>query len=50
MINVECYWLRNVHIPSCLIDLDNTLETREGLCLDDLKINQGKIEQVVGAN
>ncbi len=49
MINDKCYWLRNAHIPSCLIDIDNVRETKEGLCLVDLKINQGKIEQVVAA-
>ena len=52
MINDECYWLHNAHIPSCLIDLDrdNVKQTREGLLLTDLKINQGKIEQVRAAN
>lgn len=45
------YWLTNAHIPSCLIDLDNSsTETREGLCLVDLKISQGKIEKVVTAS
>ena len=50
MINEKCYWLRNVHVPSCLSDLNNVRQTREGLCLIDLKINQGKIERVVAAN
>ena len=51
----QSYWLVNAHIPSCLIDLDHlpqttTQTTREGLSLVDLKISQGKIEQVVTAN
>ena len=47
----ESYWLANAHVPSCLIDLDDSIEkTREGLCLVDLKISQGKIEQVLAAN
>lgn len=50
MINAECYWLRNAHIPKCLINLDNILETREGLCLVDLKINRGKIEEVIASD
>lgn len=54
MLNVfaaESYWLKNAHVPSCLINLhDSSQPTREGLCLVDLKISQGKIEQVVAAN
>ena len=47
----ESYWLINAHVPSCLIDLDDSIqETREGLCLVDLKISQGKIEQVIAAD
>lgn len=50
MINAQCYWLRNAHLPSCLLDLDDSLpQTIEGLCLVDLKISQGKIEQVIAA-
>ena len=51
IFNTESYWLINAHIPSCLIDLNDSIEqTREGLCLVDLKISQGKIERVVAAN
>ena len=51
VFDAESYWLNNAHVPSCLIDLDNSVQqTREGLCLVDLKISQGKIEQVVIAS
>lgn len=51
MINDKCYWLRNAHVPHCLLDLDDSLvKTREGLCLVDIKIDRGTIERVVGAN
>ena len=45
----ECYWLCNAHVPRCLIDTENVRQTREGLCLVDLKINRGQIERVVAA-
>lgn len=48
VFQAKSYWLTNAHIPSCLIDLANScLQTREGLCLVDLKISQGKIAKVV---
>ena len=52
VFDAESYWLVNAHIPNCLINLDenNVEQTREGLCLVDLKISQGKIEQVIAAN
>ena len=51
VFDAESYWLNNAHVPNCLIDLDNSVpETREGLCLVDLKISQGKIEQAVIAS
>ncbi|MGB5714739.1 MAG: cytosine deaminase [Waterburya sp.] len=51
VFDTESYWLTNAHIPSCLIDLDNSVQqTREGLCLVDLEISQGKIEQVVAVS
>ena len=51
MIEDKCYWLRNAHVPNCLINIDDAVEqTREGLCLVDLKINQGKIERIFVAN
>ena len=46
----ECYWLSNAHVPSCLMNLDSLNSTREGLCLVDLKISQGKIDRVVPAD
>ena len=50
MINEKYYWLRNAHVPSCLCDLNDIQQTTEGLCLVDLKIVRGKIEQVIAAN
>ena len=51
VFEAESYWLNNAHVPSCLIDLDSSVpQTRESLCLVDLKISQGKIEQVVTAS
>ncbi|MDJ0572373.1 MAG: cytosine deaminase [Pleurocapsa sp. MO_192.B19] len=45
------YWLKNAHVPSCLINLDDyRQQTREGLSLVDLKISNGEIEQVLAAN
>ena len=50
VFTAKSYWLRNAHIPVCLIDFDDSFqETREGLGLVDLKISHGKIEQVVAA-
>ena len=45
VLDTESYWLVNAHVPGCLIDLDGSItQTREGLCLVDLKISQGKIQ------
>ena len=47
----EHYWLTNIHIPTCLIDNYNCHnQTREGLCLVDLEINQGIITQITTAS
>jgi cytosine deaminase len=47
----QSYWLSNAHVPSCLIDVAHSYsQTREGLCLVDLHINQGTIQQVLPAN
>jgi cytosine deaminase len=45
------YWLKNTHIPTCLIK-DTHLEstTRENLALCDLKIEEGKISKVIPAS
>ena len=51
IFDTESYWLTNAHVPHCLLNLPESLPTtREGLCLVDLKLNQGKIEQIVAAN
>ena len=51
IFDAESYWLTNAHIPSCLIGLNNQIEsTREGLSHVDLMISQGKIERVTKAN
>ena len=44
------YWLQNAHIPNCLMNLTDLGTTREGLSLVDLKVSQGKIEQVIPAD
>lgn len=48
MINHSNYWLKNAHIPTCLI-VDNQFiaETRENLCLCDIQIEKGKITQII---
>ena len=45
------YWLKNAHIPTCLIT-DNQIKptTRENLALCDLKIQRGKIAQIITAS
>ncbi len=46
----QAYWLNDACIPQSLLSLNRDLPaTRGGFCLVDLKINQGKIEQVVAA-
>ena len=50
VFQAESYWLKNAHVPNCLMDLDDCRrQTREGLCLVDLKISHGEIEQVIAA-
>ncbi|MEL6494512.1 MAG: cytosine deaminase [Cyanobacteria bacterium J06623_7] len=50
VFEAESYWLMNARVPNCLIELGDSLEsTREGLCLVDIQIAQGKIEQIVAA-
>ena len=49
VFDAPVYWLTNAHVPQCLTDLDSIESTRDGLCLVNLKITQGKIEQVVAA-
>ena len=48
IINESHYWLKNAHIPVCLLDQTQFLaQTREGLCNVDLEINSGIIQQVI---
>ncbi|MBL1208615.1 cytosine deaminase [Geminocystis sp. GBBB08] len=51
MINQNNYWLKNAHIPTCLIT-DNRFipDTKENLCLADLQIQEGKISQIISAS
>ena len=49
VFDAPAYWLTNAHVPICLVNLDSIQSTREGFCLVNLKISQGKIEQVVAA-
>jgi cytosine/creatinine deaminase len=47
------YYLKNAHIPTCLISNFNSLpetKTREGLCLVDLEIKNGTIEGIYQDN
>jgi cytosine deaminase len=51
IFEAESYWLTNAHVPSCLLNLVHPPQpTRENLCLVDLKISQGNIEQVIVAS
>lgn len=50
IFEAQSYWLTNARVPSCLLNLDLAQTTKEGLCLVDLKIKEGNIEQVVTAN
>lgn len=50
VFDTASYWLANAHVPSCLLTLRNfnspLITTREDLSLVNLKITQGKIEEV----
>ncbi|MGL5832679.1 MAG: cytosine deaminase [Waterburya sp.] len=51
IFEAQSYWLSNAHVPRCLIDVaDSCPQTRDGLCLVDLHISQGNIQQVIPAN
>ncbi|MEL7007169.1 MAG: cytosine deaminase [Cyanobacteria bacterium J06588_4] len=51
IFDAESYWLTNAHVPDCLLSLTPSPQTtREGLCLVDFKISQGKIVQIVAAD
>ena len=43
----EHYWLKNAHIPRCLLENQNfDSATQEDLCLVDLEIKQGNINKI----
>jgi cytosine/creatinine deaminase len=45
------YWLKNAHIPACLIENSNfSRQTKEGLSLVDLEISNGKIARILPAS
>ncbi|MEM9271886.1 MAG: cytosine deaminase [Cyanobacteria bacterium P01_F01_bin.143] len=47
----QSYWLTKAHIPESLMPKnDYPQKTREGLCLVDVLISEGKIQQVIPAN
>lgn len=46
MLNYPRYWLKNAHIPTCLLDYPQTSTTREGLSLVNLEILDGTIHQI----
>ncbi len=51
-VNHSRYWLKNAHIPLCLIKDNLHLffhTTRENLCLCDLEISNGKLTQIIPA-
>ena len=43
------YWLKNAHVPICLIETDFEIlpQTREGLSLMDIEVDGGVISQIV---
>lgn len=49
--NLAHYWLKNAHIPLCLIENKNfKANTQEDLCLVDVEIKQGIINQIIQGN
>ena len=45
------YWLKNAHVPICLLENNNFIQqTRDGLCLIDLEIIDGKISNILPSN
>ncbi|WP_017294652.1 cytosine deaminase [Geminocystis herdmanii] len=48
MTDSQGYWLKNAHIPTCLIVEEGFLpNTRENLSLCDIQIQEGKITQII---
>lgn len=51
MINNNNYWLKNAHIPTCLMANNHFIpQTRENLSSCDLQIQGGKITQIIPAS
>ncbi|MBW4518200.1 MAG: cytosine deaminase [Scytolyngbya sp. HA4215-MV1] len=54
VLQSEHYWLKNAHVPSSLLDREETAivlnQTREGLSLVDIEVRGGAIAQIVAAN
>lgn len=49
--NLDRYWLKNAHVPLCLLEGENfNSPTPEGLCPVDLEIVRGKIERIISTN
>lgn len=48
MLTPQGYWLKNAHIPTCLIVEEGFLpHTRENLSLCDIQIQEGKVTQII---
>lgn len=51
--NVKRYWLTNAHVPSSVLNLDDSTislqQTREGLCLVDIEITDSNISKITPA-
>lgn len=48
MLTLQGYWLKNAHIPSCVIEGEGFLpQTKENLSLCDIQIQEGKITQLI---
>ncbi|BAQ64748.1 cytosine deaminase [Geminocystis sp. NIES-3709] len=48
MLTPQGYWLKNVHIPTCLINEEGFIrQTRENLSLCDIQIHKGKVTQII---
>jgi len=50
MVNNHCFWLKNAHVPNCLINNQVPSHTKDNLSLCDLEIRDGKIFQIIPAS
>ncbi len=42
------YWLKNAHVPRCVLEIDNNLpQTTEGLCRVNIEINRDRIVSII---